>query len=183
MYKPHEKPINSNSLYAFSSAGGGGATREIRRNEEMSTRAQTFHTNQQKWARELRHSKEFASASEMSTRAETFDTNRQKWARELRHSKESTSSGEGEGNLWEDGRSKPYEKPINSNYLHAFWSAGGGAGEIRRNEEMSTRAKTFHTNQQKWARELRHSKEFASASEMSTRAKTFDTNRQKWRAS
>ena len=57
--------------------------------------------------------------------------------------------GEGERNPEDEGRSKPYEKPINSNYLHAFWSAGGGAGEIRRNEEMSTRAKTFHTNQQK----------------------------------
>ena len=48
MYKPYEKPINSNYLHAFSSAGGGGAAREIRRNEEMSTRAETFHTNQQK---------------------------------------------------------------------------------------------------------------------------------------
>ena len=57
--------------------------------------------------------------------------------------------GDGERNLGDEGRSKPYEKPINSNYLHAFWSAGGGAGEIRRNEEMSTRAKTFHTNRQK----------------------------------
>ena len=53
---------------------------------EMSTLAKTFDTNQQKWERELRHSKEFESAAGVSTRAETFDTNRQKWARELRHS-------------------------------------------------------------------------------------------------
>ena len=45
---------------------------------ELSTRAKTFDTNQQKLARELRHSKEYASAAEMGTRAETFDTNQQK---------------------------------------------------------------------------------------------------------
>ena len=63
-------------------------SKEFASASEMSTRAETFDTNRQKWARELRHSKEFASAAEMSTRAETFDTNRQKGARELRHSKE-----------------------------------------------------------------------------------------------
>ena len=49
------------------------------------------------------------------------------------------------GNLGDAGRSKPYEKPIHSNYLHDFWSAGGGGatGEISRNEEMSSRAETF----------------------------------------
>ena len=61
---------------------------------EMSTRAETFDTNRQKGARELKHSKEFASATEMSTRAETFATNRQKGARELRHSKEFASAPE-----------------------------------------------------------------------------------------
>ena len=39
----------------------------------LSTGAKTFDTNQQKWARELRHSMESASASEMSKVAETFD--------------------------------------------------------------------------------------------------------------
>ena len=39
----------------------------------MSKVAETFDTNQQKLAGELRHSKESASASEMSKIAETFD--------------------------------------------------------------------------------------------------------------
>ena len=39
----------------------------------LSTGAKTFDTNQKKWARELRHSMESASASAMSTRAETFN--------------------------------------------------------------------------------------------------------------
>ena len=47
---------------------------------------ETFNTIQQKWARELRHAKEYTSAAEMSTRAETFHTNQEKWARELQHS-------------------------------------------------------------------------------------------------
>ena len=36
---------------------------------DMSTRARTLDTNQQKWTRELRHSKKLASASEKSTRS------------------------------------------------------------------------------------------------------------------
>ena len=123
-------------------------------------------------SRDIRH-----KSADMSTQAETFNTNGPSG---LGHHSGRSRFGCPVKSQWKSLKIEGNDK--NTMWMHPFQQKYSTRAKTFEGICISIR-KTFDTNQQTWARELRHPKKSTSTAAMSTRAKTFDTNQQKWAGS